>query len=418
MVLDHAPVTGLTLLFMTISTKINHERYKPVNGHVPFPLALRGLNQPGVSTLACIFAYARHLAVEVAPFGVLGTSLQDILLATSVIVQMRVLERRWGPSYFLSFLLSSSAIGVAALHLLVTESTYGERMPLESLRLLSAGASLVTFAGLATRYLHEIPLRSDFCIRVPGTSMAFTEKATFVLPLLKLILAPDGELQSPSHRRRAVVVDIGLWTRILLALVGVLLGLMSAHPGWFSCWLELFSKCICRPIINFLRPLLTYLFGPPNLVEHAVPRQQQRSHRGGAPTGGVAIPGMPTSASPIREDGGRIAVDNLSGGGAITEDDHLLFFFQGNVDHPLRRRGVQGGPVSTDAALSRPRSRRGGAASPSRSVPQESISPAYEGSIAYIQEMGLPRSRAEILVALRETHGDVNNAIELLLSDM
>ncbi|RNF01758.1 hypothetical protein TraAM80_06844 [Trypanosoma rangeli] len=306
MVLDHAPVTGLLLGFSLLSMSLTPRHY----------MALRhSYVVPGWKTTI------RRLPLETLPFGSIGVSSADVMCTLLVLFQMRILERRWGSSLFLAFVMTSAMTGSVLLNMLVTEAT--PPLNLDQFRILSAGGSIVPLVALATRYVLEV--RSLHRWRVPLLRISLTEWSLVLVPLMRLVFFPATEVSPRTHKQRAIQVDIGSWTRVLLAILGIIWGVASKETWLLTWWFRFSSRCICRPFINFIRPVLSCLTGSSNIVELGVPRQNNS--------------GQPSP-------GGRYTVDNLAG---LHEDENTRMHRErGSVDasfagHVRRRYEPQAG---------------------------------------------------------------------------
>lgn len=440
MVLEHAPVTGLALLFSSISAAITSDKYN----RPPHRVSLRRTDTAAATKAAALLSQTstltrwRRMCIESIPFGGLGATVEDMILAAGILVQMRSLERRWGSASFLSFLLHAAGAGVCVLHLLSGPPTSetgglldvfipadgsnglatGGRGPTalfftqEAVRVLTGAASLVPLTALVVRYMTDIPsssARGGRGLRIPGTSVVLTERVTFVLPLLKLILAPNGVLQPPTHKRDGIMVSVGLWTRLLLALVGLLFGLASTRSPWLRWWLHLVAEKVCKPVLNAVRPvLLTPIFGSQKVVTHAVPphiQQQQEQHvfpvdhMNAARGDRVRGPGTGDDVS--RQDGGRISVGSLSGAGQAWP--HPRPRARGGENEAALHAAAHPPAHRVNAEDHADRARSGGAG----------VDPA---AVALILEMGLGRSEQDVANALRACNGDVEAAVNLLLA--
>lgn len=419
MVLEHAPITGLTLLFTSISSTIKREQYAALTTRHYAARNLGGPNAQQQQAAADLSTWRRirRLPLESLPFGPLGTSLQDTFLAGSVIAQMRALERRWGSNSFLSFLLTSSALGIAAMHVFVTESN-SPVLSVDMLRVASAGGLLVPLVALATRYTKEIPSLNR--LSLPGLGrFTITEKAMYIVPLVKLVLLPEVELVAQTHKRRAVLVDIGVWTRLLLALIGLLFGIASTRSTWLSWWLNTFSHYVCRPLINVLRPLLTFMFGATNVVEHAVPKHMQPGQGPHAEAAGFdSFAGAAAAhlGDPVVADGGRYTVDSLMGNTPAAAGADPFGMRRRPMPASRRAGGAGGSSAGPTGAGPTPSSSstvgRGGRAGGSGVSRRRAVDPR---AVQQIQELGLDASDDEIAAALEATGGDVNAAVHLLM---
>ncbi|ORC88792.1 uncharacterized protein TM35_000152230 [Trypanosoma theileri] len=361
MVFEHAPVTGLLLGICSISTSIVSQQYiTPQRQDV----------LPGWKTTI------RRLPLESLPFGSLGVSLTDISCAMALLFQMRILERRWGSAPFLAFVLTTAMAGSVLLNVIVTEST--PSLSLEQLRVLCGGGSIVPLVALVTRRFMEVPSLSQW--RVPVTSIVLSEKLWVLLPLLRLLLFPDTQIRARTQKQRAIHVDIGLWTRLLLTLFGVLLGIATTKTRLLSWWLDFFSLRVCRPFLNFLQPVLTAIFGAKNVVELSVPRQ----HGSGQSAGG-----------------GRYTVDNISG-------------FNGSRDQ--RYPSVYSyDDFSSAGSQFRHRERF---SSNSSNANFNASDASLEVQIAHIMELGMGFDADAIRAALIAANGQEDAAVEILVNGM
>lgn len=471
MVLDHAPVTGLTVLVASLTAAITGDRYTRPPHRVSAAVAAAAAANGGTSLSSPSssgFANARRRLLESIPIGGLGAAMEDMALTVGLLLQARWLERRWGSNTYLAFLLTGAATGVAATHMLWGIAGHGDFIAAnglhgegqrtttfftaEAVRVLTGAASLVPLTALVTRYLMEIPssppspqpplstpnrggegvcpllsplldsrtgapiaatLPSVFC--VPGTALSLADAATLLLPLLKLILFPNGTLQQPTHKRDGVVVSVGAWTRVLLALIGVVFGLASARARWLRWWIAALAEWGCGPLLSAVRPfLLSPIFGSPTVATHAVPphlrrhHQQQRHHqRGNMGTeieaaffanaardgGGGGIGGVGNGGTE-QADGGRISVGSLSGGAAHARPPRMF-----GPPPPQRQQQQRGG----------------GGVSGGRDGGSAPVDADTAAAVARIQEMGLPHEPHEIAAAVRACGGDVAAAVELLL---
>ncbi|KEG15055.1 hypothetical protein DQ04_00201080 [Trypanosoma grayi] len=360
MVLEHAPVTGLLLGISALSTTITPRHYMTLQ---------RAYVLPGWK------ATIKRLPLGVLPFGSIGVSFTDVVCAVVLLFEMRTLERRWGSAQFLAFVMTAALAGSVLLNILITEST--PPLSLEQLRVLSAGGSIVPFAAFVTCKLMEVPSLHHW--RIPVTSIVLTEKMLVLVPLLRLVLFPDTEVRARTHKQHAVHVDIGLWTRVMLALFGVILSIASKKSRVFSWWLRFVSRTICSSFLNFMQPVLSALFGPPSVVELTIPPQS---------------PGRHTATD------GRYAIDNLAGPQE-----------EGNI-HLHRVYS------SENAAL------RGGSLRRRRDTPSDHRSTdAFGGAgavtderVAQIMDLGLGFEPEAIRSALIAANGHVDVAVEYLVN--
>lgn len=415
MVLEHAPVTGLTVLFSSISAAVTSEKYtrpphRVLLRHAAAAAAAAGDGAPYAGT--SLFVSLRRMCVESIPLGGLGATVGDIALSLSVVLQMRVLERRWGSASFLAFLVNAAATGVCLLHILTGPPASGTRSPLdmyipadgslsgrhsnlfftpEAVRVLTGAASLVPLTALVVRYMLDVP-SSSRGLRIPGTSLALTERVTFILPLLKLILAPNGVLQPPTHKRDVVQVSVGLWTRLLLALAGLAFGFTSAQSPRMQWWLRFFSQRVCAPVLNAIRPfLVTPLFGSSKVTTHTMPphlQQPQPQHQQEG-TGVEFHEGQRGAFPPQRPAQQR------------PPDPPYGFEDGGGDDEGGDRGRISVGNLTGAVPSQRFRSRN-------TAVPPTAV--------AQIMEMGIGQSEEQVAAALRACGGDVSAAVNLLLS--
>ena len=387
MILEGAPVTGLTLLISTVSSAMvrgQFTRYRTAAFAASTP-------QAPLSN----YTLFKRLLLESLPIGPLGFSLFDVCLAIHLLYQFRTLERRWGSNTFLAFLLSSSALGVGATQWLVTESST-RQLSLDAVRIFSAVGVLVPLTALLTRYVREVPSLHVLVKRVPGTSIAVTEKALVLLPLMKLVLNPNTRIDRQTYRRAAVVVDVGLWTRLLCTLIGFLFATFSTRSFTLRWWLVLFTKYVCRPLLRFLRPLTEILFGASFTVDHATPRHRQPHGNASFDFDGDGNRGTATVV-----DDGRYVVESLTGGSALQE-----------VRARARARRQAQRRVGASATAG------GGATAAASSSSQVLRSPQEEAvrasAVATIEALGLPVGRDEIMAALDMTDGNVETAVHVL----
>lgn len=388
-------MTGLTLLISSVSSAMVRGQF---TRHRSAAFAAGTATAPLTT-----YTIVKRLLLESLPIGPLGFSVLDVLLAVDLLYQFRTLERRWGANSFLAFLLTSSALGVWATQFLVTES--GTRqLSVDAVRIFSAVGTLVPLSALLTRYLREVPSLHVLLPRLPGTRLAVTEKALVLLPLLKLILSPATQIDIQTYRRAAVVVDVGLWTRLLCALLGVLFATFSTRSALLKCWLVYFSRYVCRPLLRFLRPLTEILFGAAFTADHAKPRHRQPPHPqqsgldggfGGA-EGDFHFDGSGNGGERGGVvDDGRYVVESLTGG------DNTLQEVRARMRARRHAQG-RGGPASA-------------AAPPPRRSPQEDA--ARASAVASIEALGLPVSRDQIAAALDMTDGNVETAVHVLLGN-
>ncbi|KAH9597106.1 Ubiquitin-associated domain [Trypanosoma melophagium] len=361
MVFEHAPVTGLLLGISSLSTSIASRHYM---------MAQRPDVLPGWKTTL------RWLPLESLPFGSLGVSLTDVSCAVAVLFQMRILERRWGSAPFLAFVLSAAMAGSVLLNVIITEST--SSLSLEQLRILCGGGSIVPLVALVTRYFMEVPSLSQW--RIPGTSVVLTEKLSVLLPLLRLVLFPDTQIRARTQRHRAIHVDIGLWSRVLLVIFGILLGVAATRTRLVSWWLGFFCRRVCRPFLSSIQPVLNAIFGPKNGVEVGVPRQH-----------GIGQVGA----------GGRYSVDNISGfnGNRDRQFSSLYSFddFPSGGSH-LRRRERFSDNSSTGNS--------------------NNSDASFEEQIAHIMELGMGFDADAIRAALIAANGQEDAAVEILVNSL
>lgn len=358
MVLENAPVTGLLLGISVLSTATTPRHYAISQR----PPGLRGW-----------WITIRSLPLNTLPFGSIGTSLTDVVCVLMLLLQMRILERRWGSSSFLAFVLTTSLAGSVMLNILVTEAT--PPLTLDQLRIFSAGGSIVPLVALAVRCLSEVPSLHHW--RVPIASVLLTENLMIILPFLRLVLFPGTEFFPRTQRQRAIQVDVGLWVRVLLTLCGVTLGIASTRARLLVRWLDFFSRYVCRPFMNFARPVLSVIFGSTKGVLFGVPQQRAGGHTA---------------------TGGRYTVDNIAG------------FRDGGFHQPHRAYSPE------EAFFSGQLRRRRG------TFPEQNNDTASGGvaitdeHIARIVELGLGFDAETIRNALIAANGHVDVAVENLVS--
>ncbi|CAJ1025794.1 hypothetical protein, conserved [Leishmania lindenbergi] len=395
MILEGVPVTGLTLLISTVSSAM-------VRGHYT---RYRNLAFPAdtLATPLSSFAVAKRLLLQSIPVGPLGISVMDVFLAINLLYQFRTLERRWGSNSYMAFVFSSAMLGVCAIQLFVAESG-SKQLSIDAVRILSAAGTITPLSALATCYLREVPPRSTLAMRIPGTNFTISEKALMLLPLLKLVLCPSTQLQMQTFRRAAVEVDVGVWTRLWLAIIGAIFSMMSTRSCVIRWWLTVFTRYMCRPLLRFLRPLTEALFGPSFTVDHAKPRSAQhqqggngnfqlgigsaRGNFGGADDAGVV-------------DGGRYVVESLTGDATLQE---VRARMRARRHRAQQQQSPRAGVVAA------------GAVDPARRTsPQEEA--ARNEAIATVEEIGLNASRDEIIAALDMTGGHLEMAVQILLGN-
>jgi hypothetical protein len=387
MILEGAPVTGLTLLISAVSSAMVRRLFT----------SYRSAAFAAASPLAphSTYTIVKRLLLESLPIGPLGFSAFDVFLAIDLLYQFRTLERRWGSNSFLAFMLTSSALGVCAAQLLVTES--GTRqLSVDAVRIFSAVGTLVPLSAMLTRYLHEVPSLYVILHHIPGTGLAITEKTLVLLPLVKLVLNPTTQIDIQTYRRAAVVVDVGMWTRLLCTLLGVVFATFSTRSLTLRWWLAVFAKYVCRFLLRFLRPLTEILFGVSFTADHAKPRYRQ-------PHNNQSLhfdnDGSGDTAAVV--DDGRYVVQSLTGGSALQE-----------VRARMRaRRHAQGRGNSGNAAELHP------PPPPSRVRRSPQEEEARMSAAASIEALGLPVSRDDIAAALDIADGNVETAVHLLLGN-
>ncbi|CBZ34553.1 hypothetical protein, conserved [Leishmania donovani] len=395
MILEGAPVTGLTLLISTVSSTMVRGQYTRYRNMAFAPDTL-------AAPLTC-FALAKRLLLQSIPIGPLGISAMDIFLAINLLYQFRTLERRWGSNTYMAFLFTSAVLGVCTVQLFVTESG-SKQLSIDAVRILSAAGTIVPLAALLTCYLREVPSRSTLAMRIPGTNLIISEKALTLLPLMKLVLSPSTQLQAQTFRRAAVEADVGVWTRLWLALVGAIFAVMSTRSHVVRWWLTVFTRYICRPLLRFLRPLTDVLFGPSFTVDHAKPRNA-RHHQGGNGSFQLGIGGARAGFDGADDagvvDGGRYVVESLTGGDTLQE---VRARMRARRHGAQQQQGSRGGAVAAGAP-----------AQARRRSPQEET--ARNEAIATIEAIGLRASRDEIIAALDMTGGNLEMAVQILLGN-
>ncbi|CCD15694.1 unnamed protein product [Trypanosoma congolense IL3000] len=299
MLMEHAPITGILLGVSAYCSVVTPRSYLTAR---PLPTTPQGWT-----------ATVQHLPLLSVPFGSLGLSPFDIGCALLILLQMRTLERRWGSSSFLTFVVVTALLGSILTSFLVTQTT--PPLSLEQLQVLSAAGSLVPLSSLVTRFTMELP--SLHAWQLPFLPVAVTEKVTVILPLLRLVSLPETEglLRIPRQRGSIVRVDVGLRVRLALVLAGVLFGLASSGSRPLARFLGLVSRRISNPLLRLLRPFLDVVGGPSVTVTQTLPKR-------GSTRQFVA--------------GGRYALDNLSGIGA--DGDDFQYPLHGTAIH--RRNGI------------------------------------------------------------------------------
>lgn len=394
MILEGAPVTGLTLLISTASSTMVRGQYTRYRSMAFAPDTL-------AAPLTC-FALAKRLLLQSIPIGPLGISVVDIVLAINLLYQFRTLERRWGSNTYMAFLFTSAVLGVCAVQFFVTESG-SKQLSIDAVRILSAAGTIVPLSALLTCYLREVPSRSTLAMRIPGTNFTISEKALTLLPLIKLVLSPSTQLQAQTFRRAAVEVDVGVWTRLWFALIGAIFAIMSTRSRAVRWWLTAFTRYICRPLLRFLRPLTDVLFGPLFTVDHAKPRNV-RHHQGGNGSFQLGIGGARAGFDGADDagvvNGGQYVVESLTGGDALQEVRARMRARRHGAQQ--QQQGLRGGAVAA-----------GTAAQARRRSPQEEA--ARNEAIATVEAIGLGASRDEIIAALDMTGGNLEMAVQILL---
>ncbi|KAG5477815.1 hypothetical protein LSCM1_05117 [Leishmania martiniquensis] len=395
MILEGAPVTGLTLLISTVSSTMVRGQYTRYRGTA---FAADTLAAPLAG-----FTFTRRLLLQSIPIGPLGISVMDIFLTINLLYQFRTLERRWGSNSFMAFLFSSAMLGVCAVQLFITESG-SKQLSIDAVRILSAAGTIVPLSALLTCYLREVPSRSTLAMRIPGTNLTISEKAVALLPLLKLLLTPSTQLQAQTFRRAAVEVDVGVWTRLWFALIGTVFALMSTRSGVVRWWLTVFTRYVCRPLLRFLRPLTDVLFGPSFTVDHAKPRSAQHQQGGNGNFqlgGGSARGGFDGADDTGVVDGGRYVVESLMGDDPLQEVRARM-----RARRHRAQQHQQQGPLGDTVAD------RASAPVRRRSTQGEA---ARNEAVATIEAIGLRASRDEIIAALDMAGGSLEMAVQILL---
>ncbi|TPP44961.1 UBA/TS-N domain family protein [Leishmania donovani] len=338
MILEGAPVTGLTLLISTVSSTMVRGQYTRYRNMAFAPDTL-------AAPLTC-FALAKRLLLQSIPIGPLGIS-------------FRTLERRWGSNTYMAFLFTSAVLGVCTVQLFVTESG-SKQLSIDAVRILSAAGTIV-------------PSRSTLAMRIPGTNLIISEKALTLLPLMKLVLSPSTQLQAQTFRRAAVEADVGVWTRLWLALVGAIFAIMSTRSHVVRWWLT--------------------------------PRNA-RHHQGGNGSFQLGIGGARAGFDGADDagvvDGGRYVVESLTGGDTLQEVRARMRARRHGAQQ--QQQGSRGGAVAAGAP-----------AQARRRSPQEET--ARNEAIATIEAIGLRASRDEIIAALDMTGGNLEMAVQILLGN-
>ncbi|KAG5500809.1 hypothetical protein JIQ42_04834 [Leishmania sp. Namibia] len=394
MILEGAPVTGLTLLISTVSSTMVRGQYTRYRNMV---FAADTLATPLAS-----FTFAKRLLLQCIPIGPLGISAVDIFLAINLLYQFRTLERRWGSNSYMAFLLSSAMLGVCAVQLFITESG-SKQLSVDAVRILSAAGTIVPLSALLTCHLREVPSRSALAVRIPGTNLTVSEKALALLPLLKLLLTPSSQLQAQTFRRAAVEVDVGVWSRLWFALIGAIFAMMSTRSGVVRWWLTVFTRYVCRPLLRFLRPLTDVLFGPSFTVDHAKPRraQHQQGGNGSFHLGGSgARVGFDGADDAGVVDGGRYVVESLMGGDPLQEVRARMRARRHRAQQ--QQQGPLSGAVADRVAF------------PARRRSQQEEAARNE-AVSTIEAIGLHASRDEISAALDMAGGNLEMAVQILL---
>lgn len=412
MVLPGAPVTGLTLFISSISSAILSEHYARHRSH-SFVMAAA---LPTTSSTH-LFTFLRRALLQSIPIGPMGVSLNDTVLTFFLLFQMRQIERRWGSGLFMAYLWSSAVIGVVAMQGLVVEGV-NRQLTVDALRIFSAAASLTPLTALAVRYLREVPSLSPVLMQTSSSAWSINTKMLCILvPLTKLILFPNTQLQSASFQRSAVTADVGFWVRLCFALLGVLFAVLSARPAsWVSCWLRLVMRYITGPLLSCLRPIVEPVFGPPFFAEHVKPRRpldDASLHRGGplhqsgAPTAALAgsSGSSPTAAAAISLSSQRLRRGD--GGGQAVVGDNGRYVVDSLVG---RESGYFNGDMGLAPPL--PLQRR----QQQRRHVSEGELRRHRTAITAIEALELGASSGEIIAALEATGGDIDAAVHLLLS--
>ncbi|KAH8616954.1 UBA TS N domain [Trypanosoma vivax] len=356
MVLEHAPVTGILLGLSFLSS------IRTTQSNVAHQFAQTSLDLK--TTLM-------RLPLLSLPFGAIGISLTDVACTMLVLFQMRTLERRWGSPPFLTFVVTAVLAGSVLLCVLVTES----RPPLtvDQLRILSSGGSIVPLAALSARFVIEVPSlhqwTTPFAWRVP------TGRLPLLLPLARLVICPSTEFFIRTQRQRIVHADIGLKPRLVLAIVGILLGITSSKSRLLSWWFDSVTRFISRPLFNIAKPVLRMLFTTDSTAELSLPEE----------------------SNGVRNTlGGRYTVDNLVGAQTIQNP------WLGENRRPNERSFASGGH----------RRRRQG---PNEGEQVGDVRITDE-LVTQILELGMGFDVDTIHSALAAANGNVNAAVDILMS--
>ncbi|RHW73288.1 UBA/TS-N domain containing protein [Trypanosoma brucei equiperdum] len=369
MALAHAPITGFLIGISVYYSSA------AIRGHV--------VSQSSRTVLGWT-ATIKRLPILTFPLGTLGISIFDLGCALFIIIQMRKLERRWGSASFLAFVVTTAMISSFIINVCVVRGS-SLSLPFEQLQVLSAAGSLMPLASLVTRFIMEVPsLDAWESFSFP---LAIISKPLLTLSMLKLIVCPETELPMRTSRLRGSVIraDAGLYTRLVLTLLGVVFGLASGRQGPLAWFLGLFSRRVCRPVLRLLKPILNIVGGQSPTVE---------------------LKPLKRAGNVRAATDGRYTVDNLVEGGYLNDDEAFGLWSSGGARHrrnarPMPQREGRN-PTGNQQTTHRPVGGRVGDVE-------------VDERVAQIMELGMGFSAEDIRHALSAAGGQVDVAVNVLV---
>jgi hypothetical protein len=272
------------------------------------------------------------------PFPLAGSP--DLFSGVCVLIvffHMRTLERRWGSSSFLTFLLWISVVN------------YVTAVVLFGIRPGTVSALLAPVVALALRYYLEMP--------AIGTSrlgpIAVTDKFLLIGAVAKLLLFPGAH-----------VAEASLWTRLGIGLIGAIASYFGRRSASFALpqppqsrlhqVLEGLERRVVRPVWDGLLVLpFKHSLAVPRVVRRkpmprvdpeAVPNEvlDQIAAMEGRPRGRMPQTGPPTPAvnpqpAPVRTADPSLVqtIEELNLGASREEIMHALEMTGGNVDNAV-----------------------------------------------------------------------------------
>lgn len=321
------------------------------------------------------------------PFVPIGSSEWTFACLLIVVFHFRHLERRWGSSRFMAYVLIMSLFGRITAQALIPGHSQGD----EASRLANLISCIVPLVTLTTRYHTDLPSLGKTHV---WDNVYVSEKLLVWACVAKVVLAPlvAHYVESVSARGNVVhvpVTAVAFYWRLIVAMASCGIALTTTSNqrlpgGRLTKAIDLLSRAVCSPILRALkmvRVMPSSICGEASRVVHRAPPAAPQPRGGGRPPGG-------NSRTAARRVGALVAHDDDDDGGIPPEI----------MDQILREQQEAAAPANAPAAA-----REGGAAA----------FPAQD--IELLEGLQLGASRLDIIQALTVCNGDVNNAAAFLM---